>query len=633
MDTLLPSLQRLNVNPSKQETVIDSDFILKNSYPFLLLRYHDVTSRGIEEYYDQNDVFCDEDVAFVVPLSPSSPTPFPSSSPTLSATTLPCDTDSSRTYTNVTGAMTPVVPKSQKEFSDWLRSQDWFGKHIILVDHTQKCAGYYIFYLSTGPNKGLHYIQTETNEPLKTIKEAALLDHVKDLFIRCAVWKPSAIWIDSTSEQIEYDKLLPERRERRPNKRSRSEPSEPTDQNLPNSTCYGDLNIDEEYKVHCLWLRMRQVPCDFNPGALQSIGICSRRDANHKYLQRLTDSEGGKTSDEDDWTPDNAIQQTENWDFDYSVWKVLFTTTPDKEFSEQFRVWKMDDIESQIEVINQLPDDKLGIGDYDPFSGSSFGTTTKYTVKSQAYKSWLQWFMATVSGCVYSPKSDVLLNEQDLPVSRKNVIKNVVLQNDKEGEMIQTYQLEHITPKSWCKLPSILDEFRYITSDPTLLLIVDSSIAHTNQSRLNKPLKFVDTNQAIDNTYDPWTFPSQVKEMASCVARMVIHATMTYPLLSRSFGNGHNPIKPNISDLGIPEYLQQIEAIVKLAMSKPARWEVRIAMQCYARFGCINPLVVSEQARNQFRYPDSYFYKLLKARWAGQDVIARKLIETLKNIT
>ena len=66
---------------------------------------------------------------------------------------------------------------------------------------------------------------------------------------------------------------------------------------------------------------------------------------------------------------------------------------------------------------------------------------------------------------------------------------------------------------------------------------------------------------------------------------------------------------------------------------KPVRWEVRIAMQCFARFGCINPLVVSAKTRAELSDRKGPFYQLLRARWEGKDFIAKELVTTLLNVS
>ena len=80
----------------------------------------------------------------------------------------------------------------------------------------------------------------------------------------------------------------------------------------------------------------------------------------------------------------------------------------------------------------------------------------------------------------------------------------------------------------------------------------------------------------------------------------------------------------------IRAYFDQIDTIIELATSPPEKWEIMITMQCYVRFGTLNPLVVSSDTRQRFRDRNDPFYKLLRARWSGNDKISRVLLDTVK---
>jgi hypothetical protein len=636
MDSYLPSFQRLGISPQ-----VDTVFVLEQYYPFLLLKYHDVIAKAmkseINEVSDSTDVVCEEDceVRLLETVSDHDP---------------PACMDG---FTGYEKFSLFDFPQSGENIKKWLIEYNLnaagllIGHHLIMEIITQsKKSMCQSFILYIEKNKVMS-IRVDIRNPHRVTEEFGFNDSGHLMFTKGCI---KSLWYGE--DFIARDELIlhPKKKTRGstttvatvplsvPNtssKRARQEGAEEmeeteSEESNVQHTCKGTLTLDTEYKTHCLWLRMRKTLCQLSDKAFE--------DNPREYIEMLPQEEGGVLSDM--WVPlDQGVRDTGNWDKTYNIWQILKHTQPDAAFHEFFTTLSEKDIEQSIMNVNSLSNETLEIGVLPPFGHSSFGSTTKWTTESKLYKSWLRWFMTAVTGCVYSPKTILVReDETDTPLTRKQVDAKVVTmrntsRNNEDAEFTEetlTYQIEHTTPQAWTKLTRILYEFRHVTSDPTLLLIVDTTM-QSNQSRQMKPLRFSDS--APDFTYKAWTHPNAVEEMVACVARMIIHATMTYPLVTRKIGNGFNPLPLDTSNLGIPEYAAQIKTIVKYALKTPARWEVRIALQCYARFACVNPLVVSRKTRELFSNPNNYFYKLLQVRWGGTSILAKHLIESLLSVT
>ena len=343
------------------------------------------------------------------------------------------------------------------------------------------------------------------------------------------------------------------------------------------------LNPDlwAEYETHCLWLRMQLVPCNVNPTAIENIKNTVQL---KEHLKKLSKGE---------WRPIHGLITGEEFSAD-EIWKENYDT-PDKDI-----------VDMQVGIWDRTPNCKLNHKQFPNLGAGHYGRGGDSVGDTDKYVSWLRFYMVNTTGPVY--KGGRLKT-----ISRRDLVTNH-----------QAYQIEHITPQSWTPLTTLVNMFRYVVSDPTM---VGFSWGNTNQARGNKALLF-GTNSEEDGLYMAW--PLVDGKMAAHVARAVIHATMTYPLLTNNenvLGRGDvTAVTP------IRAYFDQIDTIIELATSPPEKWEIMITMQCYVRFGTLNPLVVSSDTRQRFRDRNDPFYKLLRARWSGNDKISRVLLDTVKGL-
>jgi len=338
------------------------------------------------------------------------------------------------------------------------------------------------------------------------------------------------------------------------------------------------LSLWQEYETHCLWLRMLQVPCKASIEAIQS--ITDKTDLT-SHITHLSKKE---------WKPIQAVLNDRQF-------------KADKSFNENYDTPKEEYVTSQVLWWDKIPNCKLNHRQFPHLGTGHYGRGAGTVSGTQTYVSWLRHYMVTKTGPVYGGGRLEEAERGTLDTNHDN------------------YQVEHITPQSWTPLVTLISMFRYVVSDPTMIFM---AWGKTNQSRSNKPILF-GTNSDEDDLYIAW--PHIDGWMAAVVARAVIHATMTYPLLT-----SNDNVLNSDGTTSTRAYLDQIDTIVDLAASEPRHWEIMITMQCYARFGCLNPLVVSSDTRAQIRNPGSPFYKLLRARWSGKDLTSSALLRTVRDL-
>ena len=287
-----------------------------------------------------------------------------------------------------------------------------------------------------------------------------------------------------------------------------------------------------------------------------------------------------------------------------SVENALKLTLPDADRRENWDYLEPRDVSVDIARVRSVDNTELKHINFDALGSNHYGSGGSTVKNTENYISFLRWHMATTSGSVYGGHAVVEKTREELDRGK------------------DSFQMEHATPQSWTGLVTLLDIFRYVVSDPTTVFV---AWGLTNQQRGNKAIGF-SKGPSVDGTYRPWR--SDGSYMASCVARAVIHSTMTYPLLS----NQHNVLRLEYARTSIHEYSAQIDVIVALAQQTPQPWETEIAMQTYSRFGCLNPLSVSSRCREQFADSTSPFYKQLKKRWSGSDGTSAMLLRAVRQL-
>ena len=495
--------------------------MLKDFSPFILLRYHHVVQEAIkreqttvEELGDSDNNGDDEEcsVELITPVKPLC---------------VGIDERYERYQHQVIARDATWVKSTFKtRLKRYCTSNDLWGRHSV-YEYCHKgptrCKAFYLFLESI--DDYIIAVYTDLDDPSRVTGDSS---GGEDEFRITGRW-----WVDMSTQYRTKEEIpgFDEASKKRPRPGPTPVVGTPTPppSRISSQGPFIPLTLEQEYKTHCLWLRMGQVPCDPTDDALND--IYNQHEYSIKYLEMLTDDAGGLIAD-------NGYP-VDNWAVEYSIWKIVDSTIADKneKFNEEFNINK-EMVGGDVDETNGLVNEQLYTNSFEPLSSNSFGPSTSSTTKTKSYKSWLRWFMATVSGCVYSP-SNVLLQ-----VTREELDDTTI---EVEGEDMK-YQLEHITPQSWTHLTAMVNEFRYVVSDPRLVFYVDSTRVRSNQSRSNKPLLFKKGGNE-DFYYKPWAIPSANKEMIACVARAVIHATMTYPLLTRRMSNGHNPIKPSIHDM------------------------------------------------------------------------------------
>ena len=375
----------------------------------------------------------------------------------------------------------------------------------------------------------------------------------------------------------------------------RRAPDTPTPEVTPDKKPFRNpMSLLQEYKTHCLWLRMQNVPCTFHDDAIEDVNNSINIDNAGPKIRML---KGDESLSLFDIEPDAKLtvggQGTSRWD-DF----VQFTA---EMLLEEVDVW------------NSKPNEGLSHFKFDHLGDSHYGPGGPRTVRINSYISWLRWHMATKSGTLYggrAPQTDTDLQRViEPPPSNSNY------------DELRMYSVEHVNPQSWCGQCQLINEFRYAVSDPTTCFM---TLTSNNQQRNNAPLIF-SRNSRVDKGWRPWTASNS---MAPCAARAVIHATLTYPLLTNRMGITAG----SAGSYGIHEYAVQLDDIITLATKEPLDWEVEAALQCYVRFGCVNPLVVSKNSRDELKHPNSPFRRLLKARWKGVDEIAKLMSSIINDV-
>ena len=222
------------------------------------------------------------------------------------------------------------------------------------------------------------------------------------------------------------------------------------------------------------------------------------------------------------------------------------------------------------------------------------GTSTKLM---DLYHSFLK-FMAQSHGSVYSMNRD----------------PNMAL------------ELEHITPVSWMRMVSMIDEFRYGVDD---VLMKAMATFHNNPSRGNKPLGF-----ARKSLEFAWTIPRGTsKGTRPFLARTVAYAALTYPLIQEegAVPNVHQATSAPKS-IGCPTYWEQASVIIKLCQQAPETWEIEHSMMCYALFHVVNPLTVCADTRQAINTASHPLQRLLLARLQGSDEISNTLLRVMHTL-
>lgn len=341
------------------------------------------------------------------------------------------------------------------------------------------------------------------------------------------------------------------------------------------------FSLLQEYETHCLWLRMLELPCQ---PSLSAINAINRGDRPTTYIESLPKKE---------WARISKIVNSSEFKADASQHEDY--DTPNKVY-----------IDHMIQLWNATPSCQIEFRQFPHLGANHYGSGGPLQSKTEKYVSWLRYYMVNKTGPLYGGSRLEDYDRAHLNANHEN------------------YQLEHINPQSWTHLTTLISQFRYVVSDPTLVFM---TWGKSNQERSNKPILF-GTNSSADDLYVAWPHPTRLL-MAAVAARAVIHATMTYPLLTST---PTDAVLHTCAPTATVGYLKQIDKIVALAVQEPPEWEVMIQLQCYARLGPLNPLVVSERARQELNNADSPFYKLLKRRWAGNDRTSAVLLDTLRSI-
>jgi hypothetical protein len=187
-----------------------------------------------------------------------------------------------------------------------------------------------------------------------------------------------------------------------------------------------------------------------------------------------------------------------------------------------------------------------------------------------------------------------------------------------------TYEVEHVMPVSWTRICGMLHQFRHVANDPVMLAM---ELKHVNSSRSNAPLGFV--RAPPDNT---WMIPRSSKCKAF-LARTIVYAVMTYPLLSEH-GQLPNMEHPKVQPRGMPSYFAQMDKILTLATQNPDEWELEYNILTYLLFSVVNPLTMSSKVRNQFVTPkeNNPYLELFRRRLQGNDETSNALIEQIEYV-
>ena len=386
--------------------------------------------------------------------------------------------------------------------------------------------------------------------------------------------------------------------------------------------------LASEYDTHCHWLRMTRVPCDLTlndePEEKLVIRLYS---ALQVLLSQAPDHGAGRPSNaEDDSRPEEGGRDEEasrpsavgGDDRMYTYWNEYedykYGYANEAEYADQdptYASTKADltaQVKAAITEANSTPKAELRQRQFDALSYSPAGGSASR--KGLRYVRWLkETFESTGVVSIYGA-IDAL--------ARGSLSTSAVV-------------LEHVTPRSWTRLTHLVDEFRAVADDPVTVAVC---FASQNASRGNKPLSF--RTGGADGT---WSHVSRSNQLRACAARMCVYAALTYPLLSdsseesvlrgvRAASHTGRRAQPH----GVAAYHDQLTAITKLLQQEPASWEVEMQLQCYLRFQVVNPLVVSDKARQAVSNPSHPLYELLASRLSGDDASSQVLLDAFSRL-
>ena len=384
-------------------------------------------------------------------------------------------------------------------------------------------------------------------------------------------------------------------------------------------TSDGDaLTLREEYYTHCTWLHLIQQPSHASFGA-----------------DMLPPSEAGQIEARSLVTPleapdnetdlETAVQNGSN----DAVVVAQILEVREELYPES------SDLNTPYLVRKELEDvtrTNLARKQTDGLGAAAAKPTTSTEMKR--WFRWLKAYMGYKVGTVYMTRGpnrsiDFTRYEGSQPAKDK----------DPDDAWSENLSVEHVTPASWTRDTRLLEEFWSAHLDPVTLASTDIGVQN---ERSNRPLWFPPGIQTSTAVWAPtgvawrkWDSNRLSTTTVAFVARAVVYSSLTYPLLSSDYGNAWKWTtftERRVSPGGVIDYATQFDRIIALATSDPEEWEVRIAARCWARFGVVNPLAVSDQTRKALATVGHPLRKLLRARWEGRDLCGTECLRTLQTL-
>jgi hypothetical protein len=203
----------------------------------------------------------------------------------------------------------------------------------------------------------------------------------------------------------------------------------------------------------------------------------------------------------------------------------------------------------------------------------------------------------------------------------KEVSVDVAYSSMQMKDAVET-QVDHVVPKSWLRQTSVLLEFSTPENDP---VNVHHTLKEYNIQKgdlavlLNARLALHDSKQSGRWAPSGFTVAHQ-----AVIARMVAYMFLTYPLIT-------SDPRVALQRSGAPDYAMSYDAIIQLCAQQPNEEELLKAYVVYGKWGIVNPLVVSDEARAMLQDRNTPLSRLLLARLRGADVCSRAVLDALQD--
>lgn len=331
-------------------------------------------------------------------------------------------------------------------------------------------------------------------------------------------------------------------------------------------------SIEQEYNVHCQWLRLLRAPSkngpDKQPVALDRDDLDSLRLASSVTISRLGN----------EW-PSEEGDDTADTDFD----DMLDHDAVVERVNEVRRL--------RHEELRQPAFPALGSTPYD---GSV--VTKKSTAVDQMVAAWKSICTNLLQGSLYS-------------------------------RSVQDLTIEHITPQAWMTMTASLCGFTYVAHDPMLCFI---AARRDNEKRSHNALAF---SSPDTSTYVYQPGPKWNLDRKAFAARVVAYAALTYPLLSQLGGApvAATAVQDRPVSIGITSYATKPQwyALMRAIQREPAGWEIVHSMLAYGINQQLNPLAVSRDVRAEVCRHGSDLNCLLYQRLAGADLTSSAMLRSL----